>query len=59
MDYYGANNEFVTQIMSGASWSSGLIRLPTAPRVGGSNPGHSLSFIRFHLEPSREERKST
>ena len=46
----------------GASWSSGLIRLPTAPRVRGSNPGLSLSFIRFQkcLEEafsSKEERK--
>ena len=28
----------------GASWSSGIIRLPTAPRVGGSNLGLSPSF---------------
>ena len=43
--------------------SSGLIRHPTAPRVGGSNPGLSISFIRTHPERRgvlvKKKRKTT
>ena len=44
--------------ISGASWSSGLIRLPTAPRVGGSNPGRSFSFIRERSSSKLEWRNA-
>ena len=47
--------QLLTCLPCGASWSSGLIRHPTAPRVGRSNPGLSISFIRFQ---SRKKRRS-
>ena len=43
---------------SGASWSSGLIRLPTAPRVGGSHPRlGNLSFFCLNISEEKSRRK--